>query len=42
MGTSILSYNIDRHINPKEVVDDILENKIVGVANAEQSLDPEH
>ena len=23
-------YDINRHINPKEVVDDLLENKIVG------------
>jgi len=35
-----LGYNIDRYINPKEVVDDILENKIVGVANGRAEFGP--
>ena len=35
-----LGYDIDRHINPKEVVDDILENKIVGVANGKAEFGP--
>lgn len=35
-----LGYNISRHINPKEVVDDLLENKIVGVANGRAEFGP--
>ena len=35
-----LGYDIDRYINPKEVVDDILENKIVGVANGRAEFGP--
>ena len=31
---------MDRHINPKEVVDDLLENKIVGVANGRAEFGP--
>ena len=41
MGTHpYLGYDIDRYINPKEVVDDILENKIVGVANGRAEFGP--
>ena len=35
-----LGYNIERLINPKEVVDDLLENKIVGVANGRAEFGP--
>lgn len=35
-----LGYDISRHINPKEVVDDLLENKIVGVANGRAEFGP--
>ena len=35
-----LGYDIDRYINPKEVVDDLLENKIVGVANGKAEFGP--
>ena len=35
-----LGHDINRHINPKEVVDDLLENKIVGVANGRAEFGP--
>ena len=35
-----LGHDINRHINPKEVVDDLLENKIVGVANGKAEFGP--
>ena len=35
-----LGYDISRYINPKEVVDDILENKISGVANGRAEFGP--
>ena len=35
-----LGYDISRYINPKEVVDDLLENKIVGVANGRAEFGP--
>ena len=35
-----LGYDINGYINPKEVVDDLLENKIVGVANGRAEFGP--
>ena len=35
-----LGYDISSHLNPKEVVDDLLENKIVGVANGRAEFGP--
>ena len=35
-----LGYDINGYINPKEVVDDILENKITGVANGRAEFGP--
>lgn len=35
-----LGYDISRYINPKKVVDDLLENKIVGVANGKAEFGP--